>query len=202
MKKQSAEERFYAKVNKLGRLMPHMKTRCHEWTAHVGKDGYGRFTLDGNHPRAHVAAWLIAHGSTHDLDVLHACDNPACVRLSHLSLGTHQENMADMVRKGRSATGARNGRNTRPDRTARGDRHGFRLHPEAVPRGDRHGFRLHPGCAARGSKSGKAKLVEAQVLELRAKSAAGATNTQLAKEYNLTWNGVKAIVVRKAWQHI
>jgi len=39
----------------------------------------------------------------HGLCVCHRCDNPLCIAVEHLFLGTQQENVADAVRKGRMA---------------------------------------------------------------------------------------------------
>ena len=78
----------------------------------MGRDGYGRVRSPRNWRSLvgpHRAAWEMANGAVPDgLSVLHHCDNPLCVRADHLFLGTHRDNMADMVAKGRSTKGERN----------------------------------------------------------------------------------------------
>jgi hypothetical protein len=55
---------------------------------------------------AHRYAWILTHGEPDaDLEIMHICDVPACCNPEHLKLGTHAENMADCVAKGRSNGG-------------------------------------------------------------------------------------------------
>lgn len=72
---------------------------CWIWNGSRGPDGYGGF----GEFRAHRVSYMIAHGTIPaGLSICHTCDNPPCVRPSHLRAWTLQQNNADMVRKGRN----------------------------------------------------------------------------------------------------
>ena len=91
-------QRFWAKVDKSG--------ECWLWTARKDRDGYGRIRYAGNDRNAARVVWMITRSSIpEDFQVLHRCDNPACVRPKHLWLGTSQQNMEDRDRKGRGILG-------------------------------------------------------------------------------------------------
>jgi hypothetical protein len=87
----------------------HPSTPCEEWGG-VMHHGYGEAYNPETQGtmRAHRKVWAAANGPIPDgMVVMHLCDNPACVRLDHLRLGTRAENQADMRAKGRSANGTR-----------------------------------------------------------------------------------------------
>lgn len=78
---------------------------CWEWTGARVPQGYGLIKRkDGAQLRAHRVVYELVYGEIPaGMFVCHRCDNPRCVRPSHLFLGSHADNMADMVAKGRAA---------------------------------------------------------------------------------------------------
>lgn len=184
-------EAFTARFWKKVRICNHGRTCtscCWMWMGAIhGLDGYGNFRAtpykQGN-VSAHVVSWFLAHDATWPVEglfVLHKCDTPPCVAPHHLFVGTHTDNMQDMISKGRQ------GYINHPERVLRGNEHPARLHPERMARGDSNGMRLHPESVLRGDKSPVHKITEAQVEEARCLYATGQwTFAQLGKRYGVT----------------
>jgi len=81
---------------------------CIEFHGNRNNKNYGQVSLRGKRIGAHRAIWILKHGPlTRDQHVLHICDNPPCVNIDHLKLGSHKENMHDMCSKGRHMNGRR-----------------------------------------------------------------------------------------------
>lgn len=75
---------------------------CWPWIGSRDKNGYGVFSTGGKHFLA--TRWGYTHriGPIPDgLFICHACDNPPCQNDRHWFTGTHADNMADKMAKGR-----------------------------------------------------------------------------------------------------
>jgi DNA-binding XRE family transcriptional regulator len=91
-------ERFWSKVDTTG--------DCWKWVGADDDRGYGQMGIILKDKfikqRAHRISYLLEHGEIPDeLDCLHTCDTPSCVKPDHLFWGTHADNMRDAFRKGR-----------------------------------------------------------------------------------------------------
>jgi|SRR5580692_4158486 hypothetical protein len=105
---QSLQARWLAKVDVNGPILRLALGRCWIWTGARDRKGYGRLGGGGRGAvelGAHRVGWSLENGQIPEGKwVLHKCDNPPCVRASHLYLGDHEANMRDVARRGRQAS--------------------------------------------------------------------------------------------------
>lgn len=84
---------------------------CWVWRGQTTKKGYGQIKAFDKIVLCHRLSYELHFGHIQEkMEVAHTCDNPPCVNPDHLVLMTHQENMADMDRKGRRRQGKPNPR--------------------------------------------------------------------------------------------
>lgn len=77
--------------------------KCWLWNGRQYSNGYGCFRLFGKDYLAHrLSLYLTDDVRAGGMVVMHSCDNPQCVNPSHLSIGTHRDNVLDMMAKGRN----------------------------------------------------------------------------------------------------
>lgn len=73
---------------------------CWEWQGSLRGDGYGQFYAHGKHRAVHRFAHYITTLEWPPV-VRHKCDNRRCCNPHHLEGGTQQDNMRDVVERGR-----------------------------------------------------------------------------------------------------
>lgn len=148
-------------------------TLCWLWTAHRSLDGYGSMHAGRKQWRAHRLAWVLFRGPIPDGHfVCHRCDVPLCVNPDHLFLGSPADNSADMVAKGRAATGERNA---------------MALYEHARE-------------ATRGERSHWAKLSTADVTEIRRLRGEGMIYKAIAERYGVTLQAIH-YVCKRGWRY-
>lgn len=171
--------RLWAKVDKNGPLIRDDIGPCWVWTATKCTSGYGQIKRGGKHGEcvpAHRVVWELTYGPIPDgMYVLHKCDNRTCVRPSHLFLGTHLDNMRDMMTKGRGVTAETRGRWVR------------------------NAWVAYPDRMRRGSRSASAKLTDDDVQEIIERRASGEQGIALARIYGVSPSTISRVVCGHHW---
>jgi len=204
--------RFFSKTKLAETPRPGMKTPCLEWQACRDSKGYGRLSSRigrmGKVEAAHRLMWELEHGPIpDDLHVLHKCDNPPCVAIEHLFLGTPADNAADRDAKGRQSAppkfyGDKHWTHLHPEHLPRGDAHWSHLRPERMARGNTSGPRQHPERMPRGEAHGMAKLTEGNVRFIFQLHNQKWSGNRLAAEFGVSNVLIGQVLSRKIWKHV
>ena len=128
------------------------------WIWRWGRNSAGYAQVQHNGKQELVGPILLGILGT-GLKQIHACDNPPCVKLSHLRAGTQAENAADRERKLR-------------------------------------------GNQPKGSGNANAKLTEKDIPVIRACLAAGESQRNIARRYDVSRSPIGRIKRGEIWKHV
>lgn len=157
--------------------IPEPNSGCWLFSGSVAGAGYGRFSCAEASNYAHRASWLAFKGAIPaGMMVLHRCDTPCCVNPEHLFLGTSQDNLRDMIRKGRA---------------------GFQRHPAAYRK-----FGAKLGATQVGRRHSSALLDEDDVRVIRFLIDRGALHVDVARCFDVSSRTIASIASGRTWRSV
>lgn len=154
---------------------------CWGWKGKRWGAGYGRIWVEGKSCYLHRFSYQLHFGEVPgNLYVCHTCDNPSCSNPNHLFLGTAQDNIDDMWRKGRA-------------------------NPPSGPRGT-PAIALENPLYIAGENNGNHKLTDDDVRYIRRHykrvSYKKSNSKELAAKFGVTINCILHAVKGKRWTHV
>ena len=218
MKENTLEARFWAKVTKTD--------GCWQWTAAKHPAGYGMINPGNgakNKITASRASWMIHFGQIPDgMQICHRCDNPECTNPAHLFLGSATDNALDKEQKER---GLRKFGQRECDMiytllalgsSKRAVARAFQAYRTSIETAASYGRMLpslesapkkppkpkSPPPIFRGSENKKAKVNEADVLEIRRLRLEGLSTGEIAALFPIGKSMISHICTRRCWTHI
>jgi hypothetical protein len=175
--RESIEERFWSKVNKLG------EDECWEWIGALS-GGYGAFKYNKG-SIAHRYSYMLHNNLQEipkDMCICHKCDDPSCVNPKHLFIGTPKDNVRDMIEKGRMINGMKGKRHKKETLDVL----------SKLSKGRKAGIKHH-----------NVKLTEEQVKDIRSLYSTGKYIQQsMADFFGINNSAISKIINRKSWHHI
>jgi hypothetical protein len=204
--------RYHAKVSRRG------PDECWPWVGGIFKpSGYGRIYVGKTSTTAHRFGYKLLIGPVPDhIMVCHRCDNPPCQNPAHWFLGTHTQNMADMVAKDRAyhPRGAVNrfALLTAADVIAIREMYAAGATITAVA----ERFAVKPATVSNiitgkhwtqvggpiSAPNRHIRLTADDVREIRRLYATGTRQPDLAAMFSVTRENISHIVTRRSWRHV
>lgn len=102
--RRASRERAPVTLGSINMRCVRTESGCLEWQGSKNSKGYGNILFEGKMRTLTRVVMHLAHDfdmEDRDLFILHHCDNPKCVRIAHLYIGSAQDNMNDMVKRKR-----------------------------------------------------------------------------------------------------
>lgn len=203
----SMEKRFLESIDKKG------ENECWEYKAGKNQQGYGQLWYDDKNMRAHIVAYMLAYGEIpNGMCVLHHCDRPSCCNPNHLFLGTQQDNVKDMLNKGRGKYLANYdiAEDIRNIYNIGGITQKELSNEFGISQGEINCILQNKQWKDKEYKIGNkhlenlrtAKLTWEKVNEIRQRGNKGEKASKLAKEFDVSFSTINRILKNKIWKNL